>query len=66
MPESENIELAHKLSEQEDPPKEHAVWEELIEIVEVIVLAIIAIATAWSRYQAVAAVRHRHPVPVRR
>ena len=52
MPESENIELAHKLSEQEGTPKEHAVWEELIEIVEVIVLAIIAIATAWSGYQA--------------
>ena len=52
MPESENIELAQQLSEQESPAEERSRWEELIEIVEVIVLAIIAIATAWSGFQA--------------
>ena len=30
----------------------HKVWEEVIEIAEVIVLALVAIATAWSGYQA--------------
>jgi hypothetical protein len=55
MPESENVEFAHKLSEREGRDKarkEHAAWEEFVEIVEVLVLAIIAIATAWSGYQA--------------
>jgi hypothetical protein len=40
------------MSEQESPSKEHSFWEELIEVAEVIVLALVAIATAWSGYQA--------------
>jgi len=48
-----NIELAHRLNERE----EHAVhqkgrWLEALEIVEALVLAMVAIATAWSGYQA--------------
>jgi hypothetical protein len=52
MPESEHSTSAPDASEQKAPPEEHAVWEELIEIIEVTVLALVAIATAWSGYQA--------------
>jgi hypothetical protein len=49
MPEAggANIEIAHHLSE----PKESSGFERL-EILEAVVLAIVAIATAWSGYQA--------------
>jgi hypothetical protein len=52
MSDGEQVELAHEVSEPGSPPKEHAFWTELVEIVEVIVLALVAIATAWSGYQA--------------
>ena len=52
MSESEHAELDPHMSEQESPSKEHSFWEELIEVAEVIVLALVAIATAWSGYQA--------------
>ena len=52
MPEAggSNVELAHHLSE----PNEHSQSRafQILEIVEAIVLAIVAIATAWSGYQA--------------
>jgi hypothetical protein len=54
MPESaggSNIEVAHHLSEHNhDAPQSRA--HEMLEIVEAIVLAVVAIATAWSGYQA--------------
>ncbi len=43
-----NIEVAHHLSEPKGPSREH----EMLEIAEAVVLAIVAIATAWSGYQA--------------
>ena len=46
MPESEHSVSASGASEQKTPPEEHAVWEELIEIIEVTVLALVAFATA--------------------
>jgi hypothetical protein len=52
MPEQMNVEVAHKLSEREQTAGEKRRWEELIEILEVVVLALAAIATAWSGYQA--------------
>jgi hypothetical protein len=52
MPEGEHLELARDVSEPERPLKKYEFWEELIEIIEVIVLALVAIATAWSGYQA--------------
>jgi hypothetical protein len=52
MPEQMNVEVAHKLSEREQASREKRRWEELIEILEVVVLAMAAIATAWSGYQA--------------
>ena len=52
MPESERVELAADVSEPDSPPNKHAFWTELVEIIEVIVLALVAIATAWTGYQA--------------
>ena len=51
MPEQMNVEVAHKLSEREKAGEKRR-WEEIIEILEVVVLALAAIATAWSGYQA--------------
>src|SRR5512132_103256 len=51
-----NIEIAGTLSEGKDkgaqtrPPKTG--WEEIVEILEAFLLAFVAIATAWSGYQA--------------
>lgn len=47
-----NVEIAHKLNEKEEHGshrKSH--WFEALEILEAIVLALVAIATAWSGYQ---------------
>jgi hypothetical protein len=52
MPEQMNVEVAHKLSEREQAAGEKRRWEQAIEILEVAVLALAAIATAWSGYQA--------------
>ena len=52
MPEQMNVEVAHKLSEREKTAAEKRRWEEVLEILEVVVLALAAIATAWSGYQA--------------
>src|ERR1700675_1024857 len=51
MPEGMNIEIAHKLSESEDRFRKSR-REELTEIAEAVVLALVAVATAWSGYQA--------------
>jgi hypothetical protein len=51
MPEGLNIEIAHKLVESEASPSK-TFRAELLEIAEAIVLALIAVATAWSGYQA--------------
>ncbi len=52
MSDSEPAGLARDVTERESPPKHHTRWDELIEVVEVVVLALVAIATAWSGYQA--------------
>jgi hypothetical protein len=52
MTEPMNVEVAHKLTERERTAGEKGRWEEIFEIVEVLVLALAAIATAWSGYQA--------------
>ncbi|NPV61674.1 MAG: hypothetical protein HPY61_03425 [Methanotrichaceae archaeon] len=48
-----NIEIAHKLCEQKDakPPRSSRT-EFAVEIMEAVILALVAIATAWSGYQA--------------
>jgi hypothetical protein len=52
MPEAggANMEVAHHLIEHHEPPQSYA--HEILEIVEAILLAVVAIATAWSGYQA--------------
>lgn len=52
MPESMNVEVAHELSEPEQPGKHHGQWHELLEMAEVIILAVVALMTAWSGLQA--------------
>jgi hypothetical protein len=52
MPEQMNVEVAHKLSEHERSAAAKRRWEQVIEILEVVLLALAAIATAWSGYQA--------------
>jgi hypothetical protein len=52
MPEQMNVEVAHKLSEREAEARDKHRWEAIIEILEVMLLALAAIATAWSGYQA--------------
>jgi len=47
-----NVEFAHKIYEhghQHSPPA--AYWAQCVEIVEAVLLAIVAIATAWSGYE---------------
>src|SRR6185295_6921309 len=51
MPEGTNVEIAHRLIEPAEEPR-HRRGEEILEIVEVFFLAVVAIATAWSGYQA--------------
>jgi hypothetical protein len=38
--------------DDEAPEKDHERWRSVIEVIEVIVLALVAVATAWSGYQA--------------
>src|SRR5271163_4510089 len=53
MESTSNIEFAHKIKEQShhhpSPADRRARW---VEIAEALVLAIVAVATAWSGYQA--------------
>lgn len=53
MPEDMNIEAARALSKHgEGAPQQRRIMKESAEIFEVIILAIVAVATAWSGYQA--------------
>jgi hypothetical protein len=55
MPETggANVEIAHRLNEAGKSTARHASrFEEVVEIIEAVVLALVAIATAWSGYQA--------------
>lgn len=45
-----NVEIAHHLSEHRE--SSHSSGREILEIVEAVVLAVVAVATAWSGYQA--------------
>jgi hypothetical protein len=51
MPEGASIEVAHDLTEKDTEQKESA-GIEILEIMEAILLAVVAIATAWGGYQA--------------
>ena len=55
MPEigGSNVEIAHRLNEAGKSTARHSSrFEEVVEIIEAVVLALVAIATAWSGYQA--------------
>jgi hypothetical protein len=60
VPEGDNVEISHQLTERKTVADEHKQgnesrkgrWEAAVEIIEVAVLAIVAVATAWSGYQA--------------
>jgi hypothetical protein len=52
MPEGMNVEVAHKLSEREKEDRARHRWQEIAEVFEVLILAVAAVATAWSGYQA--------------
>lgn len=46
-----NIEVAHHLNEHKSQDGEPSLAHEILEIIEAIVLALVAITTAWSGYQ---------------
>ena len=52
MAEDMNLEVAHKLTEREQPIRESRRREEVIEILGVLLLAVAAVATAWGSFQA--------------
>jgi hypothetical protein len=52
MPEDMNLEVAHKLTEREQTIGENRRWEEAIEILGILLLAVAAVATAWGGFQA--------------
>ena len=55
MPEigGSNVEIAHRLNEAgKSTPHHRSRFEEVVEVIEAVVLALVAIATAWSGYQA--------------
>ena len=52
MPEGMNVEVAHNLTEPEHPGKRHGHWHEVLEMAEVLILAVVAVMTAWSGLQA--------------
>jgi len=49
MPEGMNVEVAHNLSEPEHPGKRHGHWHEVLEMAEVLILAVVAVMTACPR-----------------
>lgn len=53
MPEGLNVEVAHKLAENEEEAEHRKQrWEQVVEVIEVLALSLAAIATAWSGFQA--------------
>jgi hypothetical protein len=53
VPESSNIEIAHRLTEHQDAESAKKSWQDLtVEILEAVLLGVVAVATAWSAYNA--------------
>jgi hypothetical protein len=52
LPEGVNLEVAHKLSEHAESHEHRDRWLEVFEVLEVVLLAIVAVATAWSGFEA--------------
>jgi hypothetical protein len=53
VPESSNIEIAHRLTEHQHAESTKKPWQDLVlEILEAVLLGVVAVATAWSAYHA--------------
>jgi hypothetical protein len=52
MPEGANVEIAHSLTEHHDHEARSETWHLVLEIFEVFLLAVVAVSTAWSGFQA--------------
>jgi len=53
VPESSNVDIAHKLAEHRDAESAKKSWQDLVvEILEAVLLGVVAVATAWSAYHA--------------
>ena len=52
MPEELNREIAEALVASESARATETRWKQTVEIIEAALLAIVAVATAWSGYQA--------------
>jgi hypothetical protein len=53
VPESSNIEIVHRLTEHRDAESAKKSWQDLVvEILEAVLLGVVAVATAWSAYHA--------------
>jgi hypothetical protein len=53
VPESSNIEIVERLAEHRDAESAKKSWQDLVvEILEAVLLGVVAVATAWSAYHA--------------
>ena len=52
MPEGANVEIAHSLTEHHHHEARSETWHLVLEIFEVFLLAVVAVSTAWSGFQA--------------
>jgi len=53
VPESSNIEIVERLAEHRDAESAKKSWQDLVvEILEAVLLGVVAVATAWSAYNA--------------
>ena len=52
MPEGTDVETTQRLSEPENAAGRRPRWHELVEVAEVLILAIVAVMTAWTGLQA--------------
>ena len=52
MPEGTDVETTQRLSEPENTVGRRPRWHELVEVAEVLILAIVAVMTAWTGLQA--------------
>jgi len=59
VPESSNIEIVERLAEHRDAESAKKSWQDLVvEILEAVLLGVVAVATAWSAYHAAKADGH--------
>ena len=52
MSDGMNLDVGRKLSDEQRGEERPSGWQEAVELIEVVLLAIVAVATAWSGFQA--------------